>query len=59
MNKKWIPTIILWAIGLVFFLPLYWLFASSLKSDLEITQFPPTFWPHTLEWSNYRKFGKR
>ncbi|ALS24294.1 MULTISPECIES: carbohydrate ABC transporter permease [Paenibacillus] len=55
MNKKWIPTIILWAIGLVFFLPLYWLFASSLKSDLEITQFPPTFWPHTLEWSNYPK----
>ncbi|MED4602836.1 carbohydrate ABC transporter permease [Paenibacillus validus] len=53
MKKNWLSSIVLWALGLIFFLPLYWLFVSSLKSDSEITRFPPTFWPEHLEWSNY------
>ncbi|MDF2958459.1 MAG: sugar transporter ATP-binding protein [Paenibacillus sp.] len=51
--KNIVPTIILWAIGIVFFIPVYWLVASSLKSDAEITRFPPTLWPETMVWKNY------
>lgn len=50
---KLAQTAALWGIGAVFLLPLYWLFVSSLKSDSEITRFPPTFWPKTLVWSNF------
>jgi ABC-type glycerol-3-phosphate transport system permease component len=48
-----LPTIILWAIGIVFLIPIYWVLVSSLKSDAEITRFPPTFFPETMVWQNY------
>ncbi|GLX66685.1 carbohydrate ABC transporter permease [Paenibacillus glycanilyticus] len=51
--KKLLPTIVLWIFGILFFLPVYWLIASSLKSDAEITKFPPTLWPDTMVWKNY------
>ncbi|MFW5436746.1 carbohydrate ABC transporter permease [Paenibacillus apiarius] len=51
--KKWLPTITLWAVGILFLIPIYWLVASSLKSDAEITMFPPTFWPKEMVWSNF------
>ncbi|UCZ52834.1 carbohydrate ABC transporter permease [Bacillus shivajii] len=43
----------LWTLCIIFLLPLYWLFVSSLKSDSEITRFPPTFWPEEFYWSNF------
>ncbi|ALS27134.1 sugar ABC transporter ATP-binding protein [Paenibacillus sp. 32O-W] len=51
--SKVAQTIVLWTIGILFLLPLYWLFVSSLKSDSEITRFPPTYWPETFVWSNF------
>ena len=51
--QKLISFVVLWSIGILFFLPIYWLVASSLKSDAEITRFPPTFWPETIVWKNY------
>lgn len=52
-NRKMPLTILLWSTGFIFFIPIYWLVASSLKSDAEITQFPPTYWPKELNWGNY------
>jgi ABC-type glycerol-3-phosphate transport system permease component len=52
-NKKVLLHILLWSVGILFFLPIYWLFVSSLKSDSEITRFPPTFWPEDFVWSNF------
>lgn len=52
-NNKSILTIVLWVTGFLFFLPIYWLVVSSFKSDAEITQFPPTYWPKEFVWSNY------
>ena len=52
-------TVVLWGIGVLFLLPLYWLFVSSLKSDAEITRFPPTFWPETFVWSNFPEIWKQ
>jgi multiple sugar transport system permease protein len=33
--------------------PLYWMFSGALKSNVEIFQTPPTFWPARPVWSNY------
>ncbi|MFC5452808.1 carbohydrate ABC transporter permease [Paenibacillus aestuarii] len=52
-NKSLLPTIVLWAIGIVFLIPIYWVLVSSFKGDAEITRFPPTFFPETLVWQNY------
>jgi ABC-type glycerol-3-phosphate transport system permease component len=45
--------ILMWGLCIAFMLPLYWLFVSSVKSDREITRFPPTFWPEEFHWSNF------
>lgn len=37
----------------VFLFPLYWIIVSSLKTDAEIFQYPPTFFPHKLTLSSY------
>lgn len=34
--------------------PLVWMGLSSLKAPAEVIQFPPTWWPETIRWSNYR-----
>lgn len=39
--------------SLLFLLPLYWMILSSVKSDAELAQFPPTFWPESWDFSNY------
>nr|BBH92003.1 ABC transporter permease [Thermogemmatispora argillosa] len=33
--------------------PLYWMVSGALKSNVEIFQTPPTFWPAHPQWSNY------
>jgi multiple sugar transport system permease protein len=39
--------------GTLFFLPFYWLLATSLKGDQEIFALPPVWVPHRLHWENY------
>ena len=36
-------------------LPLVWMLSISLKTDGNIQQLPPTFFPTQFEWSNYVK----
>lgn len=45
--------IVLILLALLFLLPLYWMIISSLKSNEEMAQFPPTFIPHSWEWHNF------
>lgn len=33
--------------------PFYWMLVTSLKSNIEATASPPTFWPKALQWANY------
>ncbi len=33
--------------------PFYWLFVSSIKTPLEVSQAPPTYWPRQAVFSNY------
>ncbi len=39
------------ALGTAF--PFYWMVISGFKTNDEIWQFPPTFWPKTFLWQNY------
>lgn len=37
----------------VLLFPLYWVIVTSLKTEQEIFQIPPTFWPHVLNLKSY------
>src|SRR5690606_5503189 len=56
-RRSWHSTlaarIVMIALSLLFLLPLYWMIASSLKSDVELAQFPPTLFPQSWEFGNY------
>ncbi|MFQ5796031.1 MAG: carbohydrate ABC transporter permease [Candidatus Bipolaricaulia bacterium] len=38
-----------------FALPFLWMVSTSLKSESEITQFPPTLFPHEFRWEIFRR----
>lgn len=48
-----ISHIILASLGVVFFLPLFWMISTSLKPPRQIFVFPPVWIPHPLMWSTY------
>lgn len=56
-RQKWysslIARIVMIAFCCLLLLPLYWMINSSLKSNHELTQFPPTWWPHAMQFRNY------
>ncbi len=39
--------------SLVFLMPLFWMFTTSLKDQSEVYTFPPDFFPKTWLWSNF------
>jgi multiple sugar transport system permease protein len=39
--------------AVVFLFPLYWMVTNGIKSTSEVIQSPPTFLPHSLNWSNF------
>lgn len=44
---------VLIVLSLLFLLPLYWMLASALKSNQELALYPPTFFPTSMQWSNF------
>jgi len=40
---------LLWSLA-----PLYWMFATSFKTELEASRLTPTLWPHDATFANYR-----
>jgi len=47
-------TIFLWLGVVIHLFPVWWIFSSSLKGNVEIFAFPPTFFPHTPYWGVYK-----
>jgi multiple sugar transport system permease protein len=45
--------IFLIAISLLFLIPIWWLFISSIKPIDEILTIPPIWWPSVPQWGNY------
>src|SRR6476660_8136807 len=48
-----IPRIILIAAAFVFITPFYWMLISAVKSNQELTHFPPTLFPSEWHWENF------
>ncbi|MGC5020315.1 carbohydrate ABC transporter permease [Micromonospora sp. DT47] len=55
LGRRFLLYLALVLIGVLIVGPLYWLFSSSLKTSGDIRSFPPVWWPHELEWGNYRE----
>lgn len=54
-NNMWrIFNFVLLAAGSLLVLsPLWWMFATSLKTMAEVMSYPPSFFPESWEWTNY------
>lgn len=48
-----VGTIFIIIVAVLVFVPLIWLFVSSFKSDADIIQWPPSFWPETWVTDQY------
>jgi len=48
-----LPRIFLVAMSFVFILPFYWMFATALKTNADLSAYPPSFWPTDARWSNF------
>lgn len=55
VNQKVIPRIILILMCMLFILPFYWMVVLGLKSNEELTWYPPSLYPHTPIWSNFKE----
>src|SRR5882672_2239983 len=51
--KKTIAYIICTLMALIYVFPLYWLVSTALKTDKEVFQMPPTFFPPVPQWQNF------
>lgn len=49
-----LPRILLVALCAVYLLPFYWMVVIALKPTDELSRTPPTLYPHTLRWENFR-----
>ncbi len=54
-SQKVLPRVILIIMCLGFILPFYWMAALGLKSNEELSLYPPTLYPHNPIWSNIRE----
>ena len=43
-----VSRIFLIAMSLFYISPMYWMLVTALKSDQELSRFPPTLWPSNL-----------
>lgn len=53
LGRVWFWVLIVFILLYTLF-PFYWAVISSLKTSQELVNTPPTFWPETFTWDNYR-----
>lgn len=51
--RKWLMSLLLWAIAILFAMPFLWMLSSSLKRDIDVFQVPVKWIPHPVQWDNY------
>jgi multiple sugar transport system permease protein len=54
-RRQIVPRIILLVITAYYLLPFYWMLSSAFKTVDELSQYPPTWFPHTLRWANFKE----
>ena len=55
IQQQLVSRVFLIAMSLFYISPMYWMLVTSLKSDQELSRFPPTLWPHDLVWRNFEQ----
>jgi multiple sugar transport system permease protein len=55
INQYIVPRLILIGMCAVFILPFYWMLALGLKSNSELSLYPPTLYPHDPQWGNFQR----
>jgi multiple sugar transport system permease protein len=58
ISRQIVSRVLLVAMSLFYISPIYWMFVTALKSDHELSQFPPTLWPHESVWKNFDQATK-
>lgn len=51
---KTIEWLLLIGVGLVFVFPFLWMFITAFKTMPEVYQFPPSWWPNSWQFENFR-----
>ena len=51
--QQMVSRIFLIGMSLFYISPMYWMLVTALKSDQELSRFPPTLWPYSLAWQNF------
>ncbi|MCD6290433.1 MAG: carbohydrate ABC transporter permease [Anaerolineae bacterium] len=47
--------ILLFVLGTIILIPVFWMLSTALKADSEVFLFPPEWIPKTLHWDNFRR----
>lgn len=55
VRARVLPRVVLILLAAFYILPLYWMVVNALKSVPELQQYPPTWYPHDLQWSNFSR----
>lgn len=53
LARRWVSRVILVILSALLLVPLWWMLITAVKSNHELTSFPPTLWPQHWYWSNF------
>jgi len=53
ISRQAITRLLLIAMSLFYISPIYWMLVTALKSDRELSRFPPSLWPYDAVWKNF------
>ncbi len=54
-SQQVVPRVLLALLCGYYLLPFYWMLVNALKSNRELSLYPPTWFPHQIEWSNFSR----
>lgn len=57
-RQQLVSRVFLLAASLFYLSPIYWMLVTAIKSDKELSQFPPTLWPGEIVWHNFEQATK-
>lgn len=60
MNLRWFLTkfvgrLVLFIISIIYLVPIFWMFTTSIKDMSQVMAYPPVWWPNPPKWQNYIK----
>src|SRR5580704_5833762 len=58
ISQQMVSRIFLIGMSLFYISPMYWMLVTALKSDQELSRFPPTLWPYSPVWQNFDQATK-